>query len=55
MDIKLKIALYWGKRIILPVVLGASVGWAMSHGHDKWADVICSFSEAILVDVKECK
>lgn len=55
MDMKLKIALYWAKRIILPGVLGASVGWALSHGHEEWVDVICAFSDAILVDVQECK
>ena len=51
---KLAIALAVAKRAILPVLVGASVGWLAAHGYNNWADAVCSVSNAAGISVMEC-
>lgn len=43
------------KRFVIPVVVGASVGWLIANGYNHWADAVCSIGDALGMDVKECK
>ena len=51
---KLAIALAVAKRVIVPVLVGATVGWLAAHGYNKWADAVCSVSNAVGISVTEC-
>ena len=52
-----KLVIYLGiiKRVILPVMVGATVVWLIANNYDDWADAVCSFSNALGLDVTECK
>lgn len=52
---KLAIALGIAKRVIIPVLVGATVGWLAAHGYNNWADAVCSVSNAAGISVAECK
>jgi hypothetical protein len=52
---KLGIALAVAKRVVVPVLVGAAVGWLAAHGYDKWADAVCGVANAAGVMVTECK
>lgn len=43
------------KRFIVPVVVGAAVGWLIANGYNHWADAVCSIGDALGLDVTECK
>lgn len=51
-----KLAIYMGifKRLILPVVVGATVVWLISNNYSDWADAVCSVSYALGLNVTEC-
>ncbi len=42
------------KRFIIPVFIGAIVVWLIANGYSDWADALCSSSNAMGIDVKEC-
>ena len=42
------------KRTVVPVLVGATVGWLVAHGYNNWADAVCSVSYALGVSVSEC-
>lgn len=52
---RLAIALAIVKRAVVPVLVGASVGWLVAHGYNNWADAVCSVSNAAGISVAECK
>jgi len=52
---RLAIALAVAKRAIIPVLVGATVGWLVAHGYNNWADAVCSVSNAAGIYVAECK
>lgn len=51
-----KLVIYMGivKRLILPVVLGATVVWLIANNYADWADAVCSVSNAMGLNVTEC-
>lgn len=51
---KLVVALGIAKRVVIPVLVGATVGWLVAHGYNNWADAVCSVSNAFGVFVAEC-
>ena len=51
---KLVVALGIAKRVVIPVLVGATVGWLVAHGYNNWADAVCSVSHAFGVFVAEC-
>jgi hypothetical protein len=53
--LKFRAILFAFKRIIIPIILGSLVMWLIAHGFSNWADVICTLSDAIAVNVEECK
>ena len=52
-----KYVFYMGiiKRFILPIVVGATVGWLIANGYNHWADAVCSIGDALGLNVTECK
>lgn len=42
------------KRLALPIIFGAIVGWLIRHNHSEWANVVCAISTALGVPVSEC-
>jgi hypothetical protein len=55
MNAKLAITLATVKRFVLPVVVGTAVVWLVSNGYDDWASALCSASDAVGINVTECK
>ena len=51
---KLGIALAVAKRVVVPVLVGATVGWLAAHGYNNWADAVCSVANAAGISVTEC-
>lgn len=51
---KLVIALGIAKRVVIPVLVGATVGWLAAHGYNNWADAVCAVSVAAGIPVAEC-
>jgi hypothetical protein len=51
---KYTIALALIKRAVIPVLVGAVVGWLVANGYNHWADAVCSSSDALGISVKEC-
>jgi len=51
---KLLIAMGIAKRVIVPVLVGATVGWLAAHGYNNWADAVCAVSNAAGIPVTEC-
>ena len=43
------------RKFALPAVVGAAVVWLTAHNLGPWADVVCSVSEALLIEAPECK
>lgn len=54
MDAKLVVYMGIAKRLILPVVVGATVVWLVANNYGDWADAICSVSNALGLTVTEC-
>lgn len=52
---KFALALAVAKRAIVPVLVGAAVGWLIAHGYNNWADAVCSVSNAAGIYVAECE
>lgn len=52
---KLAIALAVARRVAVPIVIGATVGWLAAHGYNNWAAAVCSVSDAMGIIVEECK
>jgi hypothetical protein len=44
-----------GRKYALPALFGAAVAWLVAHNLGPWADVLCAVSDALLIDVPECK
>lgn len=42
------------KRFVVPIMVGAAVGWLIANGYNHWADALCSISHALGFDVTEC-
>jgi hypothetical protein len=51
---KFAIALAVIKRAVVPILVGATVGWLAAHGYNNWADAVCSVSNAAGIHVAEC-
>lgn len=51
---KLLVAMGIAKRVVIPVLVGATVGWLIAHGYNNWADAVCSVSNALGIYVAEC-
>lgn len=51
---KLAIALGVLRRVAVPIIIGASVGWLAAHGYNNWATAVCSVSDAMGIYVEEC-
>ena len=51
---KLAIVMGIAKRVVIPVLVGATVGWLVAHGYNNWADAVCSVSNALGIYVTEC-
>ena len=52
---KLAIILGVARRVAIPIVIGATVGWLMAHGYNNWATAVCSVSDAMGIYVEECQ
>lgn len=52
---KLAVGLAIAKRVALPIIIGATVGWLAAHGYNNWATAVCSISDALGIIVSECK
>lgn len=52
---KFVMALAVAKRVVIPVLVGAAVGWLIAHGYNNWADAVCSVSNAAGIFVAECQ
>ena len=52
--LRIRALLFAGKRMALPIVFGAVVGWLIRHNHGEWATVVCSVADALAVSVSEC-
>ena len=51
---KYTVALALIKRAVIPILVGAAVGWLVATGYNHWADAVCSSSDALGISVKEC-
>lgn len=51
---KLAIVVAVLKRAVVPILVGATVGWLIAHGYNNWADAVCSVSNAAGIPVTEC-
>lgn len=54
MNAKYMVYVAIAKRTVVPVLVGATVGWLVAHGYNNWADAVCSVSYALGVSVSEC-
>ena len=52
---KLAVALAVARRVALPIIIGATVGWLAAHGYNNWATAVCSVSDALGIYVEECQ
>jgi hypothetical protein len=52
--LKYRAYLIASKRLVLPVLFGAIVGWLIRHNHSEWANVVCAIATALGVSVNEC-
>jgi len=52
---KLAIFVAVARRVAIPIVIGATVGWLAAHGYNNWATAVCSVSDAMGIVVEECK
>lgn len=55
MNAKYMVYMAIAKRVIVPVLVGAAVGWLIAHGYNNWADAVCSVAHAAGIPVTECK
>lgn len=51
---KLAIILGVARRVAVPIVIGATVGWLIAHGYNNWAAAVCSVADALGIFVEEC-
>lgn len=52
---KLAIIMGVARRVAIPIVIGATVGWLAAHGYSNWATAVCSVSDAMGIYVEECQ
>jgi hypothetical protein len=52
---KYTVALALIKRAVIPILVGAAVGWLAANGYNHWADAVCSSADAMAIRVKECE
>ena len=52
--IRIRAYIFATKRLVLPIIFGAIVGWLIRHNHGEWASVVCAISDAMAISVMEC-
>lgn len=52
--LRFRALLFSAKRLALPILFGAIVGWLIRHNHGEWVTVVCSIASAMAISVSEC-
>lgn len=55
MNVKFIVAYNFTKRFVVPVLLGAFVGWLANHGYNNWIPVVCDSANVAGIIIEECK
>ena len=52
--LRIRAFIFAAKRMALPILFGAIVGWLIRHNHGEWVPVVCSIADALAISVTEC-